>query len=309
MDRPGGLIVSVAWLLNRRWQVSAAIDVRLPILRTQLREVVCAGTDRELESWLLSSDQRVMKLFGDYDAEEPVLASFIQDVNARLMRECIWDADTEMRREELSAQLQKLGQECAEHISALSVPLGFVAPEERQTIVATLVSRLEVEFKHVMVREINFAKTFDRVITNSIEPLVSKIRSKKKRSAMTWADLQLLKLLGSVNGEFRPPHLASVLFCDEHLAKSDSAMGILVDVSKYVRDRAVSSVLGTIKHSAIIEAIGEDELSATIESVPFLMWAQVKFTNIYQISVRAGSAMTAAISIRPRPLSIRPRPY
>ena len=308
MDRPGGLIVSVAWLLNRRWQVSAAIDVRLPILRTQLREVVCAGTDRELESWLLSSDQRVMKLFGDYDAEEPVLASLLIDVNARLMRECIWDADTEMRREELSAQLQKLGQECAEHICALSVPLGFVAPEERQTIVATLVSRLEVEFEQVMVREIDFAKTFDRVITNSIKPLVLKI-SEKKRSAMTWADLQLLKLLGSVNGEFQPQHLASVLFCEEHSANSDSAMGILVDVSKSVRDQAVSSVLGTIKHSAIIEAIGEDELSATIESVPFLMWAQVKFTNIYQISVRAGSAMTAAISIRPRPLSIRPRPY
>ena len=220
-----------------------------------------------------------MRVFDEFDAEKPFLVGAISDINTRLMQQC---TDANAGCEELSTELHKLIDDCVEHLRAVVVPLGVMAPDERQKLVATLVFQLEVELNRVeSILEIDLAKTLDRVMHNSIKPLVLTM-SQQNRTAMTPATLELIKLLGSINGRFEPKHLALVLFFHPlPSANPDSTIGKLVDAGKSVSERASSSILRssespTIRQrTAIIEAVGEDELSATFESVPFLMWAQV----------------------------------
>ena len=106
---------------------------------------------------------------------------------------------------------------------------------------------------------------------------------------------ELLKILGSVNGRFDPKHLAAVLFPEN--TGSDSVIGKLVDISRKASRRASSIVLHTsesptsTQQNAIAESVCDDELSATFESMPFLMWAQAKFGTDTEATTQVGQLL------------------
>ena len=98
-------------------------------------------------------------------------------------------------------------------------------------------------------------------------------------------DFELLKVLGSVNSTFDPARLVPILLPES--AGSTSVISKLVDLGKSVSHRGMTALhigehagkdasegLTTKQHHAITNALGDDELSATFESEPMLMWVQ-----------------------------------
>ena len=91
---------------------------------------------------------------------------------------------------------------------------------------------------------------------------------------MSSTDLQLLQVLGTVNGSFDPKHLAAILFPDDGSAYT--VIGKLLDIRKSVSlaVRQVDSIgltkrldpIGLTKrqHTAILEALCDDELRCVV---------------------------------------------
>ena len=191
----------------------------------------------------------------DHDVQLWLLAELSDERLREAFDEMDTDRDGVLHHNEVFAALIKLGNADDETLQAAMAKL-----EER-------VTRFE-EFKELQSRIAEDSR-------------LAQLEKAVCLGAMNSADLELLKVLGSVNGVFKPAHLASILFPGR--ARSASIKNLVKSVSRKFVPRQASAVLDTSdsltmkQRTAITESLGDDELSATFESEPMRMWVRETF--------------------------------
>ena len=221
-----------------------------------------------------------------------------------------------------AARIRDLVQHCARDVCRTALP--ELRTHLRQSVFE---DGTDSDVQQWLLGEMSEKRPREELETNE-HSILDELENAVSLGKMDTTDVELLKVLGSVNGCFDPSHLESVLFPEalpvavkwtvkfengeihryteaqltEKFGVSKVAVGMLVQhethgtgtvarLSKMSTfGQAVDlSVVGNLTSSshhvhltarqrtAINEALAGDELSATFESIPFLMWAEKKF--------------------------------